>query len=95
MHFLEWKCMNFAYDFTKVCSYGSNEQYSSIGYELIGHFIFAISNNVQTCKIDDNSLSPTMRQIIIWTYDGKFIDAYIHHSASSMKTISNRAYKIY
>ena len=36
-----------------------------------------------------------MRQIIIWTYDGKFIDAYINHSASSMKTDSNRAYKIY
>ena len=87
--------MNFAYDFTKVCSYGSNEQYSSIGYELIGHFIFAISNNVQTCKIEDNSLALIMRQIIIWTNNVKLIDAYIHHSASSIKKISNRAYKIY
>ena len=24
MHFLEWKCMNFDYDFTEVCSWGSN-----------------------------------------------------------------------
>ena len=24
MHFLEWKCINFAYDFTEVSSYGSN-----------------------------------------------------------------------
>ena len=31
MYFLEWKCINFYYDFTKVCSQGSNWQYSSIG----------------------------------------------------------------
>ena len=30
MHFLEWKCMNFHYDFIEVCSLGSNLQYSSI-----------------------------------------------------------------
>ena len=31
MHFLEWKCWNFDYDFNEVCSYGSNKQYSSNG----------------------------------------------------------------
>ena len=31
MLFLEWKCMNCYYDFTEVCSEGSNLQYSSIG----------------------------------------------------------------
>ena len=27
MHFLEWKCMNFAYDFTEMCWEGSNQQW--------------------------------------------------------------------
>ena len=31
MHFLEWKCMNFDWDFTEVCSLGFSWQYSSIG----------------------------------------------------------------
>ena len=31
MHSLEWKCLNFAYYFTEVCSQGSNWQYPSIG----------------------------------------------------------------
>ena len=31
MHFHEWKCVNFYYDFTEVCSWGSNKQYSSRG----------------------------------------------------------------
>ena len=31
MHFLKWKCLNFAYYFTEVCSQGSNWQYPSIG----------------------------------------------------------------
>ena len=31
MYFLEWKCMNFAYDFTEVCSWCINQQYTSIG----------------------------------------------------------------
>ena len=30
MHFLEWKCMNFDWNFTEVCSWGSNWQYSII-----------------------------------------------------------------
>ena len=30
MNFLEWKYMNFAYDFGEICSQGLNEQYSSI-----------------------------------------------------------------
>ena len=30
-NFLEWKCTNFDYNFTEVCSWGSTEQYSSIG----------------------------------------------------------------
>ena len=30
MNFLEWKCMNFDYDFTEVCSQGTNQQYSNI-----------------------------------------------------------------
>ena len=33
MDFLEWKCMNFDWSFTEVCSYGSNLQYSSIGLD--------------------------------------------------------------
>ena len=31
IHFLQWKCMNFAYIFIEVCSLGSNKKYSSIG----------------------------------------------------------------
>ena len=31
MHFLEWKYVNFYWDFTEVCSQGSIQQYSSIG----------------------------------------------------------------
>ena len=31
MYFPEWKCINFDLDFTEVCAYGSNQQYSSIG----------------------------------------------------------------
>ena len=31
MHFLEWKCIKFDWDFTEVCTQGSNQQYSSIG----------------------------------------------------------------
>ena len=30
MHFLEWRCKNFDWDFTEVCSQGPNQQYSSI-----------------------------------------------------------------
>ena len=31
MHFREWKCMNFGWYFTEVCSKGPNWQYPSIG----------------------------------------------------------------
>ena len=31
MLFLEWKCLNFKYNLTEVCSYGSNWQHYSIG----------------------------------------------------------------
>ena len=31
MHFLEWKCINFEYNLTEVCSQESNSQYSIIG----------------------------------------------------------------
>ena len=31
MHFIQWKCIDFDYDFTEVCFQGSNSQYSSIG----------------------------------------------------------------
>ena len=31
MHFLEWKCMSFTDDFTAICSWGSDKQYSIIG----------------------------------------------------------------
>ena len=34
MHFLEWKCTNFAYNLTKVCSQGSNWQHSSTVSEI-------------------------------------------------------------
>ena len=30
----------------------------------------------------DNGLVPTRQQAIIWTNDGKIIDAYMHHWAS-------------
>ena len=30
-YFPEWKCINFDFDFTGVCSQRSNEQYSSTG----------------------------------------------------------------
>ena len=32
--------------------------------------------------VSDNGLAPTRRQAIIWTNDGKFIDAYMRHSAA-------------
>ena len=32
-------------------------------------------------KLKDNGLTPTKRQAIIWTNDGKFTDAYMLHSA--------------
>ena len=35
MHFLEWKCMNFTYDFTENCSSYANYQYSSIGSDNV------------------------------------------------------------
>ena len=35
MHFLEWKCMNFYYNFPEVCYWGSNWQYDSIGSDFI------------------------------------------------------------
>ena len=31
MHFPEWKCVNFEWNFTELCSQGSNWQYASIG----------------------------------------------------------------
>ena len=31
MHFLDWNCINVDWDFTEICSQGSNKQYSSIG----------------------------------------------------------------
>ena len=31
MHFLEWKCIDFDYDFTEMYSQESNWQYSNIG----------------------------------------------------------------
>ena len=31
MHFLEWNGMDFDYDSTEICSYVSNQHYSSIG----------------------------------------------------------------
>ena len=30
----------------------------------------------------DDGLAPSRRQAIIWTNDGRFIDAYMRHSAS-------------
>ena len=33
MDFLEWKCVDFDYDFTEVCSNGTNLQYTSIGLD--------------------------------------------------------------
>ena len=33
-------------------------------------------------NIPDSGLAPIRRQAIIWTNDGKFIDAYMRHSAS-------------
>ena len=30
----------------------------------------------------DNGLAPDRRQAIIWTNDGKYVDAYMRHSAS-------------
>ena len=33
MHFLEWKCMNFDYNFTEVCTLGFNCQHSIIGLD--------------------------------------------------------------
>ena len=33
MHFLEWKCINFDGDFTEVCSWGSKQQFPSIGLD--------------------------------------------------------------
>ena len=30
-HFLEWQLLNFNYNFTEICSFGSNWQYKSIG----------------------------------------------------------------
>ena len=31
MHFHEWKILYFDLNFTEICSWGSNSQYSSIG----------------------------------------------------------------
>ena len=40
-------------------------------------------SNKQYFSIDSyNGLAPTRRQAIIWTNDGKFTDAYMHHSSS-------------
>ena len=33
VHFLEWKLLNFKWNFTEACSLGSNWQYGSIGSE--------------------------------------------------------------
>ena len=30
---VKWKCINFAWDFIEVCSWGSNQQYPSIGLD--------------------------------------------------------------
>ena len=32
--------------------------------------------------VSDNGLAPTRRQAIIWSNDGKFIDAYMRRSAA-------------
>ena len=32
--------------------------------------------------VSDNLLAPARRQAIIWTNDGEFTSAYMHHSAS-------------
>ena len=37
----------------------------------------------------DNGLAPTRRQVIIWTNDGKFIDAYMHHLGLNELTLAN------
>ena len=37
---------------------------------LLDIFSFAISGNEQICKIVENSLTPTMWDVIIWTNDG-------------------------
>ena len=33
VHFLDWKRLNSKQNFTEVCSYGSNQQYSIIGLD--------------------------------------------------------------
>ena len=42
----------------------------------------------------NNELSPTRRQTIIWTSDGKFTDAHMRHSAS-MRYLWNELHCIY
>ena len=45
---------------------------------------FVGSNEQYSSTGSDNGLAPARQQAIIWTNDGKFIDAYIYmrHSAS-------------
>ena len=33
LDFLQWKCLNFDSNFTEVCCYGSNQQYSRISWD--------------------------------------------------------------
>ena len=40
-----------------------------------------------------NGLAPPRRQAIIWTNDGKFTDAYMHHSASASEQL--RLYRLH
>ena len=39
-------------------------------------------NNIPACIVSDNGLVPTRQQVIIWTNDSSFTDAYMCHSAS-------------
>ena len=61
MHFLEWKCLNFNWNFTEVCSQGSNWQFSSIGSDngLAPNRRQAViwTNVVQGCRRIDVVLS--------------------------------------
>ena len=44
--------------------------------------LFQESNKQYFSISSDNGLAPSRRHAIIWTNDGSFTDAYMHHSAS-------------
>ena len=45
--------------------------------------VYSHGSNWQNSSIgSDNGLAPNKRQVIVWTNDGQFTDAYIHHSDS-------------